>query len=151
MDYLPPEILSSLLPSLTELCSFRSDWLYVGDTGNVDTYINQRGWGAGIVPNWVHSGITHTGMGVKGVRNHIKFGRIYGNNRMDYIWLKEENDRWDMHVWENDGAGGTKLKGDGVFYCDMRGTGIDDYVVSDMPVLCCAQIAEFRTTSSERY
>lgn len=70
-------------------------------------------------------------MGVKGVRKNIKFGKIYGSNRLDYIWLKEEDDRWDMHVWENVGAGGTKVKGDGVFYCDMRGTGADDYVVSE--------------------
>jgi hypothetical protein len=31
-------------------------------------------------------------------------------------------------VWENTGSGGTKLKADGNFYCDMLGRGVDDYV-----------------------
>lgn len=31
-------------------------------------------------------------------------------------------------MWENTGGGGTKRKGDGIFYCDMRGLGSDDYV-----------------------
>ncbi|CAD0113390.1 unnamed protein product [Aureobasidium uvarum] len=57
---------------------FRSDWMWIGDQGDIDTWINQRGWGTGIVPDWTHSGITHGG--------------------------------------------------DGVFYCDMRNTGSDDYV-----------------------
>jgi hypothetical protein len=29
--------------------SFRDDWMWVGDEGDVDTWINQRGSGAGIV------------------------------------------------------------------------------------------------------
>ena len=33
-----------------------------------------------------------------------------------------------MKVWQNTGGGGTKRKADGNFYCDMRGTGADDYV-----------------------
>jgi hypothetical protein len=33
-----------------------------------------------------------------------------------------------VRVWENTGGGGTKRKADGNFYCDMRGTGSDDYV-----------------------
>lgn len=36
----------------TYLCnSFRSDWMWIGDKGDVDTWINQRGWvkGEGIV------------------------------------------------------------------------------------------------------
>jgi hypothetical protein len=31
-------------------------------------------------------------------------------------------------VWKNEGRGGTKLKADGTFYCDMRGSGSDDLV-----------------------
>ncbi|KZL82214.1 carbohydrate esterase family 3 protein [Colletotrichum incanum] len=53
---------------------------------------------------------------------------IYGSNGVDYIYLKEEEDYYDVLVWENKGSGGTKQKGDGVFYCDMRGTDSDDYV-----------------------
>ncbi|KAL5083333.1 hypothetical protein Trisim1_001784 [Trichoderma cf. simile WF8] len=107
---------------------FRDDWMWVGDQGDVDTWINQRGSGAGIVPNWSASGITHAGMNTPGVREQIKFGRIYGSGRRDYIYFQEEDTYYDMLVWENQGAGGTKLKGDGVFYCDMTGSGSDDYV-----------------------
>ncbi|GFP57140.1 multidomain esterase [Trichoderma asperellum] len=97
---------------------FRDDWMWVGDQGDVDTWINQRGSGAGIVPYWSASGITHLGMNTLGVREKIKFGRIYGSGRLDYIYLKEEDSYYDMLVWENQGAGGTKRKG----------SGSDDYV-----------------------
>lgn len=63
------------------------------------------------MPSWSASGITHAGMGTPGVREQIKFGRIYGSGRRDYIYLKEEDTYYDMLVWENQGAGGTKLKG----------------------------------------
>ncbi|KAJ5794948.1 carbohydrate esterase family 3 protein [Penicillium paradoxum] len=127
---------------------FRDDWMLVGDTGQVDTWINQRGTGTGIAPQWSASGTTHVGVNVAGARDRIKFGRIYGSGRRDYIYLKEENDYYDMMVFENLGAGGTKLKGssstgkgldvhgltyiislgDGSFYCDMTGSGSADYV-----------------------
>ncbi|KAF7627478.1 hypothetical protein AFLA_002859 [Aspergillus flavus NRRL3357] len=32
------------------------------------------------------------------------------------------------HVYKNTGHGGTQVKGDGVYCCDIRGTGADDYV-----------------------
>lgn len=51
-----------------------------------------------------------------------------GTNRLDYIYLVKEDEWYDAHVWKNTGAGGTKRKGDGSFYCDMRGTGFDDLV-----------------------
>lgn len=110
---------------------YRSDILRIGNNGNVETFINRRGRGSGIVPDWVSSGITHQGQPVgplESIRNNIKFGKIYGSNRLDYIYLKEEKDYFDVLVWENKGSGGTKLKADGNFYCDMRGTGSDDYV-----------------------
>jgi hypothetical protein len=107
---------------------YRSDVLNVGDNGNVETWINQRSRGSGILPNWVSSGITHQGQPATGLYDNIKFGKIYGSNRLDYIYLKEEKDYFDVLVWENKGSGGTKLKADGTFYCDMRGTGSDDYV-----------------------
>lgn len=107
---------------------FRSDVMFVGDNGNVETWINRRTRGSGIVPDWVSAGITHLGQGESGIRGNIKFGKIYGSNRLDYIYIKEERDWFDVRVWENRGSGGTKQKGDGVFYCDMRGTGSDDYV-----------------------
>lgn len=105
---------------------FRSDFLYVGDKGEVDTWINSRGWGAGIVPAWRNHGTTHGGLDTAGIRTQIKFGRIYGSGRLDYIYLKEQDTHYDVLVWENTGSGGTRRKADGNFYCDMRGTGADD-------------------------
>jgi hypothetical protein len=93
--------------------SFKADYLYITDTGQVNTWINQRGWTdqPGIVPNWVAAGNTHGGMATPGVQSLIKFSRIYGSGRLDYIYLKEESDRFDAYMWENIGAGGTKVKG----------------------------------------
>jgi hypothetical protein len=107
---------------------YRSDILRVGSNGNVETIINRRGRGSGIVPDWVSVGITHEGQPKQDIQQNIKFGRIYGSNRLDYIYLKEEDDYFDVLVWENTGSGGTKVKADGTFFCDMRGTGSDDYV-----------------------
>ena len=102
---------------------FRDDLLFIGDNGNSETFINNRGWGSGIVPDWRSAGITHPGQGDYGIRGNIKFGRIYGSGRRDYIYLKEEKTYYDVIVWENQGGGGTRRKADGNFYCDMRGTG----------------------------
>ncbi|XEU97574.1 hypothetical protein FSHL1_002860 [Fusarium sambucinum] len=107
---------------------FRSDVMYIGDNGNVKTWINNRGTGKGIVPNWRSAGITHAGQSSSGNQDKIKFGRIYGSNRLDYILLKEQKDTYDVLVWENKGQGGTKLKADGTYYCDMRNSGSDDLV-----------------------
>lgn len=90
---------------------FRSDWMWIGDHGDVDTWINQRGWGTGIVPDWTHSGITHAGQATSGVRKQIKFGRIYGSGRLDYIYFQKVSDGYEMHVWQNTGGGGTRRKG----------------------------------------
>lgn len=65
---------------------------------------------------------------MSGLKNRIKFGKILGSNRLDYIYLVEEDEWNDVRVWRNTGSGGTKRKGDGSFYCDMRGTGSDDLV-----------------------
>jgi hypothetical protein len=67
-------------------------------------------------------------MGVAGIRNNIKFGRIFGSGRLDYLYIKEGTNWYDIYAFENQGGGGTKRKGDGDSYCDMRGTGSDDYV-----------------------
>ncbi|RKU41801.1 hypothetical protein DL546_001959 [Coniochaeta pulveracea] len=103
---------------------FRADLMYVSDTGSVQTWINQRGDGNGIRS----AGQTHKGQAVSGLNQEIKFGKIMGTNRLDYIYLVKEDEWYDAHVWKNTGAGGTKRKGDGSFYCDMRGTGFDDLV-----------------------
>jgi lysophospholipase L1-like esterase len=110
---------------------YRSDIMIVGNNGNVRTWTNRRGRGSGIVPEWSSSGITHEGVTSdpkRQVGHQIKFGKIYGSNRLDYIFIKDEADYFDVVVYENKGSGGTKLKADGTFFCDMRGTGSDDYV-----------------------
>ena len=107
---------------------YRTDYLYIGDNGNVETWINSRGWNPGIVPSWRSAGLTHPGQAASDIRGNIKFGRIYGSGRLDYIYLHEDDTGYDVRVWENTGSGGTRRKADGNFYCDMRGTGADDYV-----------------------
>ncbi|KAL4860487.1 SGNH hydrolase-type esterase domain-containing protein [Aspergillus spectabilis] len=120
---------------------FRSDWLWLDDMGKVTTYINNRGTGKGsLVPDWVSAGLTHAGMQVDGAKARVKFGKVYTANQKgaDYVYVESQQlgpstggeplyDHY-LHVWKNTGSGGTRLKGDGVFYCDMRGTGADDYV-----------------------
>ncbi|KFY47243.1 hypothetical protein V494_00086 [Pseudogymnoascus sp. VKM F-4513 (FW-928)] len=110
---------------------FRSDWLWLDDTGKVTTYINQRGQTAGLIPNWDSVGVTHGGMGEEGARSQIRFARVYGSGRADYVYIKcltVEDGRcnYEVRAWENTGKGG-----DGVRWCDMSGTGNDDYVFVD--------------------
>ncbi|KAL2821315.1 SGNH hydrolase-type esterase domain-containing protein [Aspergillus cavernicola] len=113
----------------------RADWLYVHDDGSVDTYINNRGHDKSLRPDWSNSGRTHAGMGEKGARTFVQFARLTSSGRADYIWQdpkKNENSEISMaiylHWWRNDGSGGTRLKSDGNYYCDMTGDGLDDYI-----------------------
>jgi hypothetical protein len=76
-----------LLTSL--LRSFRSDWLWLDDTGRVTTYINQRGQGDGMIPHWDSVGVTHGGMGEAGARSQIRFARLYDSGRADVSDLPE--------------------------------------------------------------
>ncbi|KAH6718401.1 hypothetical protein BKA61DRAFT_653772 [Leptodontidium sp. MPI-SDFR-AT-0119] len=73
--------------------------------------------------------------GVTNANSMVKFGRMYGTRRRDYIWVQAVpiigNNlalTIQIHVWKNLGSGGTFLKGDGTYYCDMDGDGKDDYV-----------------------
>jgi hypothetical protein len=50
-------------------------------------------------------------MGVSGIRDQIKFGRIYGSGKLDYLYIKEEKDYYDVYGFENTGSGGTRRKG----------------------------------------
>ncbi|KAH9211550.1 hypothetical protein DL95DRAFT_427087 [Leptodontidium sp. 2 PMI_412] len=104
----------------------------------VDTFINNRGTGQGMIPDWEYVNVTHGGLSSFGVTNAnsvVKFGRMYGTRRRDYIWVQVVpiigNNlalTIQIHVWKNLGSGGTFLKGDGTYYCDMDGDGKDDYV-----------------------
>ncbi|KAL3471764.1 SGNH hydrolase-type esterase domain-containing protein [Aspergillus californicus] len=113
----------------------RADWLYVHDDGSVDTYINNRGHDKSLKPDWQNAGRTHAGMDKKGARDYIQFARLTDSGRADYIYAEPKRigasvSRMDIELnwWRNDGSGGTRLKGDGVHYCDMDGDGLDDYV-----------------------
>ncbi|KAM3066372.1 hypothetical protein ACMFMF_010333 [Clarireedia jacksonii] len=80
------------------------------------------------IADWRSAGLTHQGHTDTGIQNRIKFGRIYGSTRLDYIYLKEQDKHYDVMIWKNKGSGGTKRKANGNYYCDMRGSGADDYV-----------------------
>lgn len=104
----------------TDTASFRADWLSVNDVGRVTTWMNQRGWNAGvvpgsskgIVPDWISRGATHGGMNTPGAGANIKFGRIYGSGRLDYTWFESDGrGKLAVNVWQNTGGGGTLLKG----------------------------------------
>ena len=107
---------------------WRADWMYIGDQGEVDTVINQRGYGLGIKPYWWDAGRTHRGMGTAGAGAQIRFGRVFGSGRLDYIWLKPAGNNIEVEVYQNIGDGGQRMKGDGTYYCDMTGSGSDDYI-----------------------
>ncbi|KAI8951129.1 hypothetical protein F4801DRAFT_546511 [Xylaria longipes] len=111
---------------------FRSDVLWVDETGKVRTWINQRGNDKNLVPYWRDAGITHAGMHEDvGGQQNIIFGRIY-SGRPSYLYLHNElaGRTWltNTTAWENLGSGGTTQKGDGAQWGDMTGTGNDDYV-----------------------
>jgi hypothetical protein len=69
-----------------------------------------------------------TAFGVGAARENITFGRIAGSPRADYVNTRPLG---SLDLWENTGSGGTRLKGDGVRYCDMMGRGRDDYLWID--------------------
>ncbi|KAH8678326.1 hypothetical protein BX600DRAFT_545929 [Xylariales sp. PMI_506] len=117
---------------------FRADWIWLDDTGMGTTYINQRGSTKDMIPYWDSVGVTHPGMGVAGARARIRFGRVY-SIKADYMYIPCSNATdvttdgctYDVYAWQNTGTGGAHLKGDGVYFCDMTGSGNDDYVWVD--------------------
>lgn len=108
---------------------FKADVVYVFGDGATVIWINQRGTaadGPGMKPAWISSGSSHGPSGLD--RDHVKFGRIYGSGRADYIKLATTSRQilgiiyaysstWSVN--RNDGVGGKNLRGDGVHYCDM--------------------------------
>lgn len=108
----------------------RSDLLHVNPNGTVTMWINNRGTGQGsIVPDWRQAGVTHkdlngTELGnvtqwtnsTHGIGDLVRFGRVYGNQgKNDFILLEPETieytTTYSVHVWANNGTGGTLLKG----------------------------------------
>ncbi|KAF2112802.1 hypothetical protein BDV96DRAFT_497426 [Lophiotrema nucula] len=115
----------------------RSDWVYVYEDGSTRIFINQRGTHKnttihGLKPAWIEASAAHKGFaGLPDIdRDHVKFGRIYASGRADYIRIVDRDTpyQYDFEFYRNTGSGGTKLKGDGVHYCDMYGRGHDDYL-----------------------
>ncbi|KAF9880547.1 putative carbohydrate esterase family 3 protein [Colletotrichum karsti] len=120
----------------------RDDWVWIDTTGKTRIFINQRGEGKGMIPHWVEAAAGHGGgFDVKddGSRDLIQFGRLYGSGRADYAFIDKSGCRkylntqmifctWDINVWENQGSGGKFQKGDGAYWGDMRGRGVDDYI-----------------------
>ncbi|KAK0614085.1 hypothetical protein B0T14DRAFT_557465 [Immersiella caudata] len=73
-------------------------------------------------------------MGVSGAQQEIHFANVFdqpmtwdGLSRLDYIWLRRLHEGestltyYTIEVWENQGTGGAKLKGDGVRHANMMG------------------------------
>ncbi|KAL2782461.1 hypothetical protein BJX66DRAFT_345814 [Aspergillus keveii] len=122
----------------------RDDWLWLDEVGQTTMYSNarscqkgQEGNGLNIVwrPGYAKgrsSGPTHHGMGGYASDDDEDFGLL---GKQDYVFMEhveeEENQhRFNMRVWKNTGAGGTKIKADGNRYCNMLGhdNGMMDYV-----------------------
>ncbi|KAL5435439.1 hypothetical protein PMIN07_006470 [Paraphaeosphaeria minitans] len=118
---------------------FRSDIISISSIGKSRIFINQRGTkedGAGLKPHWIEASAAHGGGFADRTVDYYKFGRVYGSGRADYIAMKETNVKdnlgwkhtYDFEIYKNTGSGGRKVKGDGVYYCDMFGRGHDDYL-----------------------
>ncbi|KAJ4295166.1 Glucan endo-1,3-alpha-glucosidase agn1 [Kalmusia sp. IMI 367209] len=119
----------------------RGDYVFVGEDGKTDIYINQRGDlsdGPGLKPHWVHAATSHAGFSgdTSMTRDNIIFGRIYGTGRQDYIRIYEQAAAvfghnyygYKLSVWRNDGSGGTRVNGDGIRFCDLTGDGFEDMI-----------------------
>lgn len=115
---------------------FRADWVWVGDQGDTDIYINKRGPGDnedryGLVPYWEHAAASHPGMGAAGARDRVHFARLFskdGSGRRDYAYVTDlgknpVSNNWfiQVNVWRNDGQGGTQSMSDFDRYCDVSG------------------------------
>ncbi|KAK3947731.1 carbohydrate esterase [Pseudoneurospora amorphoporcata] len=110
----------------------RSDWVYVYKDGSTKIFINQRGTfdedGKGLRPHWVRATTEHPAVEHVTTPKQVMFGRVEGT----------------FDEYPNHGSGGTKRKGDGVFYCDMFGRGHDDYLW----VLSTGEITLFENVQS---
>ncbi|KAJ4351275.1 uncharacterized protein N0V89_006614 [Didymosphaeria variabile] len=122
---------------------FKADWVYLFEDGSTRIFINQRGSkddGGKLKPYWIEA--TNGARGFPDDpdmnQDHAKFGRITGGDpgHQDYVHVVETSavangkTTWSytFDVFKNTGSGGTKVKGDGVHYCDMFGRGHDDYL-----------------------
>lgn len=126
--------------------------MWVSEAGVVITWTNLRGETINsLAPFWKYAGITHTGDGVGVTRNfQVSFGNVAGHKEWitypDYFGVGDDytalftgnggnfplpsgeaslnNENLAVKLYFNTGkGGGTRQKGDGDRYCDMRGIG----------------------------
>ena len=130
----------------------RDDVLWVDNTGAVTTWTNLRGETTNsLAPFWKYAGVTHSGVGV-GVTQYwqVSFANVAGHKEWitypDYFGVGDDymalftgnggsnplpsgetslnNENLAVKLYFNTGkGGGTRQKGDGDRYCDMRGIG----------------------------
>jgi lysophospholipase L1-like esterase len=105
----------------------RADYIWLDSVGAATVYINYRGAGAGLAPEWVPTGVVATGVGTS--RDNITFGDMNGDGKKDYVFIHVDSGKLD--VWFNTGTGGTYVTGDGIRFADMNGDGRDDYLFMD--------------------
>lgn len=105
----------------------KDDLVWVSANGSVTTWINRRGFDVGLGPQWVSHDVTHKGSTYP---VNVTFGDFMGSGRADYALVSVKNGLVWIDRWQNKDHGGTMVRGDGTFYCDMTGSGSDDYVVS---------------------
>ncbi|KAL3459687.1 hypothetical protein BJX64DRAFT_279058 [Aspergillus heterothallicus] len=160
----------------------RVDWLWVSDKGEVETWTNSRTCqkgqeGDGLKIDWrqgfhkgLSSGYTHGGVAYLhpegDIRTRIMFGRIWGEpeafglfGRKDYAYLDhyeiDGKHIFNIRAWKNQGAGGTKVKADGVKYCNMMGhdDGREDYVwtYSDGAMVLYPNAGKYKMREDESY
>lgn len=103
----------------------KDDLIWVNANGQVTTWINRRGFKIGLEPAWVSHGVTHQGSSSP---VNVTFGAFMGSGRADYALVSIKKGNVYIQRWENHDHGGTMVRGDGTFYCDMTGSGSDDYV-----------------------
>ncbi|KAK4565366.1 hypothetical protein LTR86_003983 [Recurvomyces mirabilis] len=106
----------------------KDDLIWVSPDGQVTTWINRRGFSVGLGPAFVSHGVTHAG---SASAVNVTFGASLGSGRADYALTSIQNGKVYVERWQNQDQGGTMVRGDGSFYCDMTGSGSDDYVFID--------------------
>lgn len=106
----------------------KDDLIWIDDNGQVTSWINSRGYSVGLGPEWISQGVTHKG---SDHAVNVTFGAFMGSGRADYALVSIRDDNVYVEPWENRDHGGTEVKGDGSRYCDMMGSGSDDYLFVD--------------------
>ena len=103
----------------------KDDLIWVSPDGQVTTWINRRGFSVGLSPAWVSHNVTHAGSSSP---VNVTFGASLGSGRADYALTSIQNGTVYVERWQNEDYGGTMVRGDGDRYCDMTGSGSDDYI-----------------------